>query len=212
MTASGRGPRRWFFDAWSTFYDLPPVQRAVYRPVHEAVLKVLVRRSPSSVLDIGCGTGILTARIRDGLPSAAVWGCDFSLGMLHQATSQRAAPGQWVQGDATRLPLRDAAVEAVVSTEAFHWFPDADAALSEFRRILVPGGTLLLGLVNVRTTAGSRAFDAGFRAVGQPAHWPTRQELANRLSSAGFAVEEQRRVVRPFGLVLPTVVTVATAA
>ena len=212
MSSPERGPRRWFFDAWSTFYDLPPVQRAVYRPVHEAVLNVLIRRSPRSVLDIGCGTGILTARIRDGLPASAVWGCDFSLGMLHQASSHRAAPGQWIQGDATRLPMRDAAVEAVVSTEAFHWFPDADAALTEFRRILVRGGTLLLGLVNVRTRAGSRAFDAGFRAVGQPAHWPTRHELAGRLAAAGFSVEEQRRVVRPFGLVLPTVVTVATAA
>jgi len=212
VTGAEGGPRRWFFDAWSGFYDLPPVQRAVYRPVHEAVLKVLVRRSPSSVLDIGCGTGILTARIRDGLPSSAVWGCDFSLGMLRQASAHRGAPGQWIHGDATRLPLRSSAVEAVVSTEAFHWFPDADTALAEFRRILVPGGSLLLGLVNVRTRAGSRAFDAGFRAVGQPAHWPTRQELAGRLAGAGFVVEEQRRVVRPFGILLPTVVTVATAA
>lgn len=212
MTGAGRGPGRWFFDAWSSFYDLPPVQRAVYRPVHEAVLKVLLRRSPAAVLDIGCGTGILTTRIRDTLPASAVWGCDFSLGMLHQAASHRAAPGQWVQGDATRLPLREGSVEAVVSTEAFHWFPDADAALSEFRRILAPGGILVLGLVNVRTRAGSKAFDAGFRAVGQPAHWPTRQELADRLGAAGFAVEDQRRVVRPFGLVLPTVVTVATTA
>jgi ubiquinone/menaquinone biosynthesis C-methylase UbiE len=110
-----------------------------------------------------------------------------------------------------RLPIRSGALAAVVSTEAFHWFPDADAALAEFHRVLLPGGTLVLGLVNLRTGAASQAFDAGFRAVGQPAHWPTRRELADRVTRAGFAVEEQRRVVRAFGVVLPTVVTIATA-
>ena len=211
MTDGQRGPRRWFFDIWSGVYDLPPVQRAVYRPVHEAVLEVLHRRAPSSVLDIGCGTGILTARVREACPGATVCGCDFSLGMLRQASQHRFAPRHWVQGDAARLPLRSRSLDAVVSTEAFHWFPDSDAALSEFHRVLVSGGTLVLGLVNLRTQAASRMFDAGFRAVGQPAHWPTRPELAARLDAAGFTIAERRRVARPLGVVLPTVVTVATA-
>ena len=35
------GPKRWLFDAWSLFYDLPWVQRAVYRSPHDAVVRIL---------------------------------------------------------------------------------------------------------------------------------------------------------------------------
>jgi len=213
MSSAPSAPRRWFFDAWSRFYDLGPVQRAIYRPVHQGVLDVLVSRSPPSVLDVGCGTGILTTRLRTALPNSSVYGCDFSLGMLQQASARgRAAGGpEWIQGDATRLPVRTGSVGAVVSTEAFHWFPEPGAALSEFRRVLIPGGALVLGLVNLRTRAAGRLFDAGFRAAGQPAHWPTRQELEARLDRAGFSITEQRRVWRPSGLMLPAVITVARA-
>lgn len=213
MGSTPSAPRRWFFDAWSKFYDLEPVQRAVYRPVHQAVLDVLVSRSPPSVLDVGCGTGILTTRLHTALRDSLVCGCDFSLGMLLQALARGRAAGspEWIQGDATRLPVRTGSVGAVVSTEAFHWFPDPGTALAEFRRVLIPGGTLVLGLVNLRTRAAGRLFDAGFRAAGQPAHWPTRQELEARLGAAGFSITEQRRVWRPSGLLLPAVITVAVA-
>ena len=207
-----RGPGRWFFDAWSGFYDLAPVQRAIYRPVQQAVLDVLRGRAPSAVLDVGCGTGILTARLPGVLPASLVCGCDFSVGMLQQAARRSGgrAGAVWVQGDALRLPVRSRSVAAVVSTEAFHWFPDPDVALAEFHRVLAPGGVLVLGLVNLRTRAGARFFDAGSRAAGQPAHWPTRRELLDRLGHAGFAIDDQRRVLRPLGVALPTVVTVAT--
>jgi ubiquinone/menaquinone biosynthesis C-methylase UbiE len=213
MSSTSSSPRRWFFDAWSRFYDLEPVQRAIYRPVHQVVLDVLVSRSPPSVLDVGCGTGILTTRLHAALRDSLVCGCDFSLGMLHQALARGRAAGllEWIQADATRLPVRTSSLGAVVSTEAFHWFPDPATALSEFHRVLIPGGTLVLGLVNPRTRAAGRLFDAGFRAAGQPAHWPTGQELEARLGAAGFSITDRRRVWRPSGLMLPAVVTVASA-
>src|SRR5262249_49790073 len=74
------GARRSFFDAWSLFYDLPLVQRLTYRPVHDAVVRVLHHHEPGKLLDLGCGTGLLTRRIRHALPDASVVGCDFSYG------------------------------------------------------------------------------------------------------------------------------------
>ena len=126
MSESG-GQRRGFFDVWSRVYDLPPVQAAIYHPVHDAVLGELRAHPARRILDVGCGTGDLTARLRAELTTDLVAGCDFSAGMLEQAAARTRAV-RWLQGDATRLPFTDSSFEAVVSTEAFHWFPDPNAA------------------------------------------------------------------------------------
>ena len=204
--ADGTAGRSRFFDLWSRFYDLPPVQAAVYRPVHHSVLRELGRRRTRRVLDLGCGTGILTARLAEDVGAEMVAGCDFSIGMLRHA-HQRAPAVGWVQGDALRLPIAENAVDAIVSTEAFHWFPDPDAALVEMHRVLVPGGRALVALVNVRRGETSRVMRSGSEALGRPAWWPTRTEMRTRFEEAGFESVQQHRVLRVAGLMIPTVVT-----
>ena len=204
------GPERALFDLWSMFYDLPFVQRAVYRAPHDAVLDELREHACRSVLDVGCGTGILAARLRHELNGARVVGCDFSRGMLAhgRARDRRTA---WVSGDAGRLPFRDASFDAVVSTEAFHWFPDQRAALAEFRRLLRPGGRLLLALVNPRLAVTGRLLALVSRVVGEPFTWRTRREMCRMIAAAGFHVEAQHTLFRvPAGLLFPPVLTVAT--
>lgn len=202
------GPNRRFFDMWSFIYDLPLVQRATYRPVHNAVLPALRAGRTRRVLDIGCGTGQLAARIRQALPAASVVGCDFSAGMLQRAVARSQAI-DWVRGDAGRLPFRDGAFDAVVSTEAFHWFPDQDAALAELFRVLAPGGRLLLALVNPPIAAVSAVMHVGSRLVGEPFYWPTTAQMRQRVEKAGFRVESQRRIFRLPGFLLPPVLTCA---
>jgi ubiquinone/menaquinone biosynthesis C-methylase UbiE len=203
-----RGPNRWFFDAWSRIYDLPLVQRATYRPVHDVVLRALHGNRMRRVLDIGCGTGQLAARIHEELPAAAVVGCDFSAGMLERAAN-RVEAITWVRGDAGRLPFHDGIFDAIVSTEAFHWFPDQDGALREFHRVLRPGGRLLLALVNTPTSLVSNLMHAGSRLVGEPFYWPTTLQMRRRVERAGFRVQEQRRIFRLPGFLLPPVLTQA---
>jgi ubiquinone/menaquinone biosynthesis C-methylase UbiE len=198
--------RRTFFDIWSRFYDAPPAQWMVYRPVHEAVLAELRTQPVRRVLDVGCGTGILTARA-GALLSGLVCGFDLSFGMLEQATRRRLGP--WVQADAVRLPARSESADAVISTEAFHWFSDHDAVLREFRRVLVPGGRMILAVVNPRGVAAARMAQNLFARAGQPAYWPTRAEMRARVEAAGLRVHRQSPVLRVFGLSFPTVVTVA---
>lgn len=201
-------PQRVFFDAWSRFYDLAPVQRAVYLPVHAAVLRALRTANPARVLDVGCGTGNLTARLPDATGADVVTGCDFSLGMLQQASSKttRAA---WVQADAAHLPFRMSSIDAVISTESFHWFPDPDAALVEFNRVLRPAGRIMVALVNPRLRITASAVRAGSTLLGEPARWPTRGEIVDRMETAGFELVSQRRIMRAGGLMLPTILTVA---
>jgi len=203
------GPKQWLFDAWSLVYDLAPVQRAVYRPLQSAVVAALRRRRIKRLLDVGCGTGLLGARLRLELRSTSVVGLDFSAGMLRHARSRDGALAL-VRGDAERLPFRDDAFDALVTTEAFHWFPDPGGALAEFRRVLRPSGLLLVAVVTPRLALTGRLAYMASRLVGQPFHWPTASELAGRLASAGFRLERQQHVARfPGVLVFPPTLTVA---
>lgn len=203
----GRGPHRSLFDLWSLVYDLPVVQRAIYRPVQESVLSELRRSGARRILDVGCGTGILTARLTCELGADLVCGCDFSRGMLGHALTRGSGP--WMQADAQHLPLSDGSVDVVVSTESFHWFPDPDAALTEFRRVLSPGGRLVVAVVTMPTAAMSRAASVVAARLGEPARWTTRAGMEHRVERAGFCAVRQRRVARIGGIALPTVVTIA---
>lgn len=207
---SNPGPGHRFFDVWSRFYDVPWVQRTTYRPVHDAVVPALKARRPGRVLDVGCGTGLLTSRIRLELPRSTVVGCDFSPGMLERAR-RRNRRVRWVQANALELPFDDFAFDAVVSTEAFHWFPDQSAALAEFFRVLAPGGHLLVALASARLGVLSEVTRVGSRLLGEPLYWPTRRRLRASFEKAGFALEEQQRVFRlPAPITFPTYLSIAT--
>jgi ubiquinone/menaquinone biosynthesis C-methylase UbiE len=204
-----RAPDRWIFDLWSRFYDFAPVQRLTYRPEHDAVLRALRRATHRRLLDVGCGTGELGARIRAELGEVTVVGCDFSPGMLRRAAGKRSGL-RLVQADALRLPFGDGSFDALVSTEAFHWFPDQPAALLEFRRVLVPGGRLLVSMINPPSEMLSHLTRKGSALLGEPLYWPTRSRMRRQVEAAGFRVEAQRRVFRvPAGLILPSVLTEA---
>jgi ubiquinone/menaquinone biosynthesis C-methylase UbiE len=204
-----RAAHRGFFDLWSLFYDIPAVQRAAYHPVHDAVLAALGRRSPAAVLDVACGTGQLGTRLAAAFPRSEVVGCDFSAGMLKQAARRGRGVG-WVRADAARLPFADGSFDALTCTEAFHWFPDQEAALAEFYRVLRPGGRALIALVNPRLALLSDVTAFGSRLLGEPFSWPTSGRFRLALSSAGFRTLSQRSVGRLPGAVLfPAVLSVA---
>lgn len=110
-----------FFDLWSASYDRPGLQYTTYRPVHDAVIARLVGLEPSDVLDLGCGTGQLTERLRERFPTAGVTGADLSDGMLERARERVAANEHdadhaeigFLRADAQRLPLAAASLDVV---------------------------------------------------------------------------------------------------
>jgi SAM-dependent methyltransferase len=204
-----RGPHRLFFDLWSYVYDAPGVQRLTYRPVQDAVVRALRVDPPARILDVGCGTGRLARRLAREWPESRVVGCDFSRGMLAQARAHGGALAL-TQGDAQRLPFADGCFDAVVSTEAFHWFPEPEAALAGFQRVLAPGGRLLVAFVNPPVEALSRLARAVSVWLDEPLRWPTPAALRRQIEAAGFRVESQRRIFRlPAPLLLPPVLTEA---
>ena len=94
------------------------------------------------VLDAGCGTGYLAAGLRRARPDLLVVGSDLSTGMLANARDAGASP--LVQADAGRLPFADGAFDLVVARGVLHHLPDVAGALAEWRRVLAPGGAVVL--------------------------------------------------------------------
>ena len=98
------------------------------------------------VLDVGCGTGVLTraAAVRTG-PTGTVTGLDLSPRML--AIAEDLSPAlTWQLGDATALPFPDDSFDAVVSQFGLMFFPDRTAAIREMMRVLVRGGRLAVAV------------------------------------------------------------------
>ena len=172
-------------------------------------MRALHTNPPARILDVGCGTGKLALRLSRELPGSRVTGCDFSHGMLRQARAH--APRlALAQGDAQRLPFADGSFDALVSTEAFHWFPDPEAALVDFHRVLAARGRLLIAFVNPSFEALARASRVVSRWLAEPFRWPTPTVLRRQVEAAGFEVTSQRRILRlPASVLFPPVLTEA---
>jgi ubiquinone/menaquinone biosynthesis C-methylase UbiE len=73
------------FSRWCESYDRSILQWLLFGPAHQAIISRLRKRSgnrPMAILDVGCGTGLLAARIAEALPRATTWGVDLVEGML----------------------------------------------------------------------------------------------------------------------------------
>jgi demethylmenaquinone methyltransferase / 2-methoxy-6-polyprenyl-1,4-benzoquinol methylase len=167
--------------------------------------------------DVACGTGALTRELQALAPGALVAGFDFSFEMLAHARSTGGAasappdppqPGlRLAVGDALRLPLRDASVDVVTIAFGLRNLPEPAQGLLEFRRVLRPGGRLvvcefsqpslpvvrqvyrryltrLMPVAARRLTSDPEAYRYLARSIGA---WPDQAGLARWLQQAGFA-------------------------
>jgi SAM-dependent methyltransferase len=119
----------------------------------DAFAEDLARRLPApppgDVLEIACGTGIQTRRLRQRLaPELRVVATDLSKPMVDYARGKLADTRgiEWREADALKLPFDDGAFGAAVCSFGFMFVPDKPAAFKEARRVLKEGGTLLFNV------------------------------------------------------------------
>lgn len=164
-----------FFERTAPLHDLvtPPADAGALR----AGL-AFAEREVSRALDVGGGTG----RAARALPEVDVTVVDAAAGMLRGAR-RRGVAG--VRGDATRLPICDASVDAVLALDALHHFPDQGGALAEARRVLRPGGVLVVREFD-RSTLRGRATAFAEHLIGFESRFFTPDELAAAIGRAGL--------------------------
>ncbi|MEU6866783.1 class I SAM-dependent methyltransferase [Streptomyces sp. NPDC046876] len=90
-------------------------------------------------LDVGCGTGALTAAVAGRCHPRTVLGLDRSAGFLASAGATAPAPAHFAVADALSLPVRDEACDVAVSGLALNFLPDPGAAVAEAARVVRQG-------------------------------------------------------------------------
>lgn len=163
----------------------------------EKVLARLDLRGDETALDVGCGTGKLTAMLAERLPRGRVIALDRDPGMVAKAREHLAPFGERVEcavGDALALPVGVA--DVVFSTATFHWIVDHDALFRSVFAALRPGGRLHaqcggganLARVLERLSSILREprYARWFEGAAEPWFYAGVEDSVERLRRAGF--------------------------
>ncbi len=159
-------------DQWYREGDLPQslaerYERSLVPTIFSPwAVDLVARATPQTddrILDVACGTGVVALEAqRVAGAMATVAGVDINARMLDVARAHDPEGAiAWSEGPAQALPFADAAFTLVLCQQGLQYFPDRAGALREMRRVLAPGGRLVLSVW--------RAIEhsPGFQALGQ---------------------------------------------
>jgi arsenite methyltransferase len=182
-------------------FDRETAQRleAVYR-IRDAIRRRRLAREALAaapgerIVDVGCGPGFFCAELAEEVgESGFVLGLDTSPAMLGLAADRCAgrANVELREADAGSLPAEDGSFDAALSVQVLEYVPDATASLSEMRRILRPGGRIVVWDVDWATISIHSEDAALTERVlsGWDEHLTHRslpRTLASRMRAAGF--------------------------
>ena len=107
-------------------------------------LQALGPQAGDRILDVGCGTGLVLRQVQGEVDRASLHGSDLSPAMLQVAGERLEGRVRLLQARAEVLPYADESFDAVISSSVLHYVPEPEAALGEVRRVLRPGGRLVL--------------------------------------------------------------------
>jgi ubiquinone/menaquinone biosynthesis C-methylase UbiE len=172
----------------------------IFEPYAADLAARIALRTPSSVLEIAAGTGVVTRQLASTLaPSVAIVATDLNQAMLDQAASVGTSrPVEWRQADAAQLPFADQTFDVVVCQFGVMFFPDKPMAFSEAWRVLRPGGAFIFNVwdrieqnefAHIVTHALERVFplDPPRFLARIPHGYSDTEVIAKQLAKAGFA-------------------------
>lgn len=128
-----------------------------YRALRSAVVRALASQMGSAprILDAGCGTGGMMVAMRERFPRAEITGLDFDQQAV-RFTAERGVADHLLRASTDTLPLRESQFDAVVSLDVLcHRGIDDAKAFGEMRRVLRPGGILIVNLPAFESLRGA---------------------------------------------------------
>jgi len=167
------------YEAW--FLDNRNAYQAEIRAVRELI------SSADRTVEIGVGTGRFAA------PLGIAFGLDPSLPMLNIARERGIEVAMGVGED---LPLPDSSFDLALMVTTVCFLEDVQLAFREARRILRPGGSIIVGLVDRASALGAQYFEREEESVFyRSARFYTVEEIVTSLSQVGFVGFEYRQTL-----------------
>jgi ubiquinone/menaquinone biosynthesis C-methylase UbiE len=167
------------YDERATSYD----EDALHRGLVAVVAGLPELDEASTLLDVATGTGLFLRALTARRPSLTALGIDRSPGMLEVAA--RKLPGaRLALADAADLPLPDSAVDVVTAITVLHLFEDPATVVTEWARVLVPGGLAVTATFDPTDEQASPALRDGF--VRRHSAYGSPDQVAGELGPHGF--------------------------
>lgn len=128
------------------------------RVVGERLLQMLegVQYAPTTILDLGCGTGYFRRALRQRYPCARYVGLDIAAGMVSHARDRSGGDGGWIVADAEALPFACESFDLVFSSLAMQWCYRPEHLFAELARVLRPGGLCVFTTLGPQTLSELR--------------------------------------------------------
>jgi len=149
-----------------------------------------------SVLDIGCGGGMLTRVFKECRPDLVFYGCDVSRPALVRARLL-SSNIEFVHADVYHIPFEDHSFDAVIALDILEHLDDPVAALEEIRRVLKPNGVFYVSVpleASPYNIPGWLYLILGINLKEETGHWQLfdRGSFLNLLHSGGFSITSSR--------------------
>jgi malonyl-CoA O-methyltransferase len=152
------------------------------------------RRPPAHarILELGCGTGILTRLIRARWPGADLIASDLSPDMVAHTAADPFLAATFLPMDGEAPPFEGAWFDLILSNLALQWFDDLDDAIARLVALLRPGGSLIFSTMGAESFATWRAAHHACRLPCGIADYPTLEQLKALIARHGdaFAFDE----------------------
>jgi ubiquinone/menaquinone biosynthesis C-methylase UbiE len=184
---------------------------SIATPVSAELLRTAALRPGARVLDVACGTGVVTRAAAERVgPTGSVTGVDIAPDMIAVAKTIPAggAPITWQEADAASLPLPDGFYDVGLCQMGLMFMEDRAGALAELHRVLAPGGRIVVNtpgriqpLFEVMEQAITSNLEPGLGAFVSAVfsmHDPA--ALADLLRDAGFAEVTAKEYTATFDL------------
>jgi ubiquinone/menaquinone biosynthesis C-methylase UbiE len=172
------------------------------QPAQDALVSMAALEPGEHVLDVACGTGLVTLRAASAVgPAGSVVGTDLSNTMVDAARTEflrRGIDARFVEMNAERLDFPDASFDVVLCALGLMYVPDPAQALSEMFRVVRPGGRVITSVWGARRDCGwAEIFPIVEQRVASDVcplffQLGSGSVLADALSTAGFSDVESR--------------------
>jgi ubiquinone/menaquinone biosynthesis C-methylase UbiE len=179
------------FDRWARTYGQGRTA-PWFRHFQQIGLERLALQPGERFLDVGCGTGWAVQQAAGLLGSGTACGLDVSPRMIEEAYRQSLRAGaEFHLGSADRLPFVGNSFDALLCSCSFHHYQQPLAALAEFRRVLRPGGRLVL-IDAARDISIAIWLQDRWRRSLEKSHvrYYTTAEIGELLAQTDFRMEE----------------------